>query len=46
MVLLVMAMTIPVQGADSGEDSADRETLRDGRVIGVLTMPDQTYERT
>lgn len=46
LVFLTLAMAIPAQAVVVDEDPADRETVRDGRVIGVLTMPDQAYERT
>ena len=36
---------LPVTAEGEGGEHAT-ETLRDGRVIGVLTSPDQTYERT
>ena len=36
---------LPVTAETDGEENGT-ETLRDGRVIGVLTSPDQTYERT
>ena len=48
LVLIVLTMNLamlPVTAeTDGGENGT--ETLRDGRVIGVLTSPDQTYERT
>ena len=36
---------LPVTAESEGGEHAT-ETLRDGRVIGILTSPDQTYERT
>ena len=48
LVLIVLTMNLamlPVTAETDGEENGT-ETLRDGRVIGVLTSPDQTYERT
>ena len=48
LVLIVLTMNLamlPVTAESEGGEHAT-ETLRDGRVIGVLTSPDQTYERT
>jgi len=48
MVAMLAGMFF-IAPAGAAEDLAGRasdETVRDGRVIGVLTVPDQTYERT
>ena len=48
LLLIVLTMNLamlPVTAEDEGGENGT-ETVRDGRVIGVLTSPEQTYERT
>jgi len=45
-VMAGMFLMVPVSAAENSAGRASEETVRDGRVIGVLTVPDQTYERT
>ena len=39
-------MTIPIASAEEEAAPNGTETVRDGRIISVLTIPDQIYERT
>ena len=45
-IVFTMNMTVPTAGAEDGTSLNGTETIRDGRIISVLTIPDQTYERT
>ena len=45
LVLVLMTVASPVE-TSAQTPEASEETVRDGRIIGVLTVPDQTYERT
>lgn len=45
LVLVLMTLACSVETSAQLQDST-QETVRDGRIIGVLTAPDQTYERT
>ena len=45
LVLVLMTVASPVE-TSAQTPEASQETVRDGRIIGILTVPDQTYERT
>ena len=46
LIVLTMNMAVPTAGAEEGTSLNGSETVRDGRIVSVLTTPDQTYERT
>ena len=45
-LVLVLVTVASMLETSAQTPEASQETLRDGRIIGVLTVPDQTYERT
>ena len=45
LVLVLMTVASPLATSAQTPETS-QETVRDGRIIGVLTIPDQTYERT
>lgn len=46
LIVFTMNMALPNVGAEEGGTLNGTENVRDGRIISVLTTPDQTYERT
>ncbi|MDG1537887.1 MAG: hypothetical protein P8Q85_04965, partial [Candidatus Poseidoniaceae archaeon] len=46
LIVLTMNTAVPTAGAEEGTSLNGSETVRDGRIVSVLTTPDQTYERT
>ena len=46
LMVATLAFALPVQAAGEATARSSEETIRNGRVIGVLTSPDDTYERT
>ena len=46
LMVATLAFALPVQAAGEANARSSEETIRNGRVIGVLTSPDDTYERT
>ncbi len=46
LLVLTMNMAVSTAGAEDGTSLNGSETVRDGRIVSVLTTPDQTYERT
>lgn len=46
LIVFTMNMTIPIASAEEEAAPNGTETVRDGRIISVLTIPDQIYERT
>ena len=46
LIVFTMNMALPTAGAEDGTSPNGTETIREGRIISVLTVPDQIYERT
>jgi len=45
LIVFTMNMALPTAAAEDGETLSGTENIRDGRIVSVLTTPDQTYER-
>lgn len=45
-IVLFLMILMPAMGTVHAASGDATETVKDGRIIGVLTSPDQTYERT
>ena len=45
LLFVLLAVASPVETSAQTPET-NQETVRDGRIVGVLTTPDHTYERT